>query len=60
MDPDRFGVAATLEVEDAGVAPSVFVVADEPAARVSRERRLAGAAETEEQGDVAAVLVDVR
>ena len=38
----------------------MLVVADEPAARVRRKCRLAGSAEAEEQGDVAAILVDVR
>mmetsp|Transcript_3864 Transcript_3864/g.12892 ORF Transcript_3864/g.12892 Transcript_3864/m.12892 type:complete len:667 (-) Transcript_3864:49-2049(-) len=53
------GVAAALEVEDARVVPAVLVVADERALRVRGERRLARAAEAEEERDVAG-LADVR
>ena len=47
---DGFGVAAALDVEDAVVAPDVFVVADEPAFRVGGKRGLARAGEAEEHG----------
>ena len=40
-ESDALGVAAALDVEDALVRPHVFVVPDERAARVGRERRLA-------------------
>src|SRR6185295_20362116 len=50
--PDGLRVAAAFEVEDAAVAPSVFVVADELARRIARERRLARAREAEEERDI--------
>ena len=50
---DGLGVAAALEVEHPVVAPTVFVVADEPPLRVRRERRLAGARQPEEDDRVA-------
>ena len=43
------GVAAALDVEHARLRPHVLVVADERAPRVGGERRLAGAAEAEEE-----------
>ena len=46
---DDLGVAAALEVEDTGVAPPVFIVANQAAVRVTRERRLAGTREPEKQ-----------
>jgi hypothetical protein len=52
-ESDALGVAAALDVEDALVRPHVLVVADERAARVGRERRLAGAREAEEDGHAA-------
>ena len=55
----RLGVAAAFDVEDAVVAPAVFVVADEAAFGVGGERRLAGAGEAEEESGVAAAA-DVR
>ena len=59
-EADRLGVAAALEVEDAVVAPAVLVVADQQPLGIGRERRLARAGEAEEDGDVLAVLRDVR
>ena len=56
--PDRLGVAAALEIEDAVAAPAMLVVADQHAVRVGRQRRLAGAGEAEEDRHVA-VLADV-
>ena len=50
---DTFGIAAPFEIEDIVFGPSVFVVADEPAAGVGAECRFAGAAEAEEDGGVA-------
>ncbi len=46
---DGLGVAAAFDVEDAVVAPAVLVVADQVALRVGGERRLARAAQAEEQ-----------
>ena len=54
---DRLGVAAAFDVEDAGVAPAMFVVADEQPVRIGRQRGLAGAAQTEEQGRAPGLLV---
>ena len=50
---DHLGVAAALEVEDRGVGPAVLVVADQRAAGVGRQRRLAGARQAEEHRRVA-------
>ena len=50
---DHLRVAAALEVEHALGRPAVLVVADERALRIGRERRLAGARQTEEQRRVA-------
>ena len=55
---DRLRVAATLEVEDAVVAPSVLVVSDQPPLGIGGERRLPRAGEAEEDRDVA-VRADV-
>src|SRR5262245_11156923 len=44
------GVAASLEVEDAVLGPAVFIVADEPAEWIGRQRGLAGAGQAKEQG----------
>ena len=46
---DHLRVAAAFEIEDAGVAPSVLVVADETPLRVTRQRRLPGTREAEEE-----------
>ncbi len=45
---DRLGVAAALEIEDAVPPPAMLIVADQRAARIGGERRLAGAGEAEE------------
>ncbi len=55
---DGLGVAAAFEIEDAVVAPTVLVVADQRPLRVGGEGGLAGAGEAEEQGHVAP-LADV-
>ena len=55
-EPDHLRVAAALEVEDAGVAPAVLVVADEAALGIGRERRLAGPGEPEEDRHAALVV----
>ena len=47
------GTYAALDVEDALLAPAMLVVADQLALRVGRQRGLAGAGETEEEGHVA-------
>ena len=59
-EPDRLGVAAAFEVEDAVVAPAVLVVSDQEPLGIGRERRLARAGEAEEDCDVLSVLRDVR
>ena len=51
---DAFGVAPPLEVEDPVRTPSVFVVADEPAGGIGRERRLSRSGQPEEERRVAA------
>ena len=56
---DDLRVATALEIEDAGIAPAMLVVADQAALRIARERRLAGARQTEEERRVA-VRADVR
>ena len=45
-----FGVAATLDVEDAHVGPAVLVVADQQTRGVGRKRGLAGAGQAKEHG----------
>ena len=45
-----FGVAATLDVEDAHVGPTVLVVADQQARGIGRKRGLAGAGQAKEHG----------
>ena len=57
-EPDHLRVAAALEIEDAAIAPAVLVVADQPAIRIARQRRLAGAGQAEEERGVAG-LADV-
>ena len=46
---DRLRVTPAFDVEDPLVAPAVLVVADEVTLGIGRERRLASAAQTEEQ-----------
>ena len=46
---DALGVAAAFHVEDNAVAPSVFVITNQEARLVSRQRGFAGAREAEEQ-----------
>src|SRR4029077_5319567 len=46
---DRLRVAASFDVEDALIAPNVFVVANKMTFRISRERGFPRAAETEKQ-----------
>src|SRR5271167_4842633 len=48
-EENTLGVAAAFEVEDAGCAPAVLVIADKAAAGIGRQRRLAGAGEPEEE-----------
>ena len=47
--PDHLGVAPAFEVEHAPLGPPVLVVADEPAPRIARQRRLPRARQAEEQ-----------
>ena len=49
--PDRFCVAAALEIVDPVLAPPVLVVAEEEAVRVHGQGGLAGTGEPEEDGD---------
>ena len=58
-EADHLRVAPAFDVEDAGVAPAVLVVADQRTFRVGGERRLARAREAEEDGDTP-VVGDVR
>lgn len=53
FEADALGIAPALDVEHAVVRPAVFVVADQRARRVGRQRRLARAGQPKEQGDVA-------
>ena len=50
---DHLGIAAALEIEDRLVRPAMLVIADQGAAGIRRQRRLAGAAQAEEDGRVA-------
>ena len=52
---DALRITAALEVEHAGVAPSVLVIADQSAIRIGRQRGLAGSAETEKYRHVALI-----
>ena len=47
-----FSVAAALEVEDAVVVPAVLVIANEQTLRVGGQGGLAGAGQTEEDGQL--------
>ncbi len=47
---DGLGVAAALDVEDAGIGPDVFVIADEHAGGVGGKSGFSGAGEAEENG----------
>ena len=58
-DAYGLGVAAALEVEDAVLGPTMFVVSDEHALRVGRERRLARAGKTKEDGRLAGGRIHV-
>ena len=53
VEVDELGVAAELEIGDAVLVPAVLVVAQQGAVRVGRQRGLAGAGKTQEQGDAA-------
>ena len=57
-EANHLRVAASFEVEYAIVAPAVFVIADEAARGIGRERRLSGSAQAEENGGVS-LLSDV-
>ena len=57
-EPNGLRVAAAFEVEDASIAPAMLIVADELPIRIARERRLAGARESEEERSVAG-LADI-
>ncbi len=52
VQADGLGIASALEVEGAALGPAVFVVADQDAGRIGRERGLAGARQAEEDGGI--------
>ena len=52
VQTDCLGVTAALEIEDAGLRPAMFIIADQGARRIGGERCLAGAAEAEEDGGI--------
>jgi hypothetical protein len=56
-ETNALGVAAALNVEDAGVAPAVLVVTDQGTLGVGREGCLASAGETEENGNVSVLAL---
>ena len=56
VEADDLGVTAAFDVEDAVVAPAVFVVADQHPLRIGREGGFAGAREAEEKGHVGATF----
>src|SRR5207253_10470271 len=60
VDADGLGVAPSLEVENASVAPAVLVVTDQAPGWIGGERRLACAAEAEEEGHIVPRLIRVR
>ena len=49
---DDFGITAAFDIENAMVAPAVFVIADESPGGIGREAGLAGAGEAEENGGI--------
>ena len=51
--PDGLGIAAALQVEDAVIAPSMFVIADQAPPGVGGEGGLSSAGQAEEQGHIA-------
>ena len=50
---DRFSIASSFEVVDPIFVPSVLVIANKGAMRISRERSLTSSAQSKEKGDVA-------
>jgi hypothetical protein len=56
---DALGIAPALDVEDASIRPYVLVVANQLSSGVGREGRLPRTRETEEEGDIALLLVDI-
>jgi hypothetical protein len=59
VEVDGLGVAAAFEIEGAGVGPAVFVVTQQDAVRVGRQRGLAGTGQAEEHGRVLGVALGV-
>src|SRR4030095_10423705 len=57
---DRLCVAAAFNVEDAFVAPNVFVVSNKMTLRICRQGGFSSAAKTEEQGGDAGLFVGCR
>ena len=51
-------ITAAFKIEHAVIAPAMLVVTDQTAPRIGRQRGLAGARETEEQGNIA-LLADI-
>lgn len=56
-EANALGVAATFNVEDTVVAPAVLIVTDQGTVGVGRQCGLAGARQTEEEGDVAVLAL---
>ena len=52
-ETNALGVATTLNVEDASVAPAVLVVTNQGTLGVGRQSRLSSSRQTEEDGDIA-------
>ncbi len=50
---DHLGIAAAFEVEDRGIGPAMFIIADQRAAGIGGQRRLAGARQAEEHRGIA-------
>src|SRR5205085_11271138 len=55
---DALGIAAALEIKNSAVTPAVFIVTNQSALGIGRERGLAGSRKPEEQG-AHTILADV-
>ena len=51
-EAQALGVAASLDIEDASLGPTVLIVSDQVAMRIGRESRFAGPGEAEEERDI--------
>ena len=52
---DTLGIASSLNVEYTGITPHMLVVSDQQAIWIGGQCRLAGAAQTKEQSDIATI-----